>query len=1220
MRRLQRRQASLAAGGGGTDPVALYAALSRPSPSPSPPPRNNVNYNSNRTVTLSPTPAPRNANTNRAPWTLTLEQDELMKRAGGSLQTVAGWVLNEVAYAGQAVIKPATLAQLQAYAAANAIDNPERAKQQLRRTRRQVRDGLQRRRASTQQPMRAVTPNAATNRINTYESYTLKYVDDASKKNRAVKCGMVLARVRQSGYPARQDVLNKLRTCTATDAQIERALKEARMHRFERRAAGPVEANAAVAARVTGNIFARVRAADEWTRERVPDATGPDFQQWLLRAFQTRHHLLRNVRTRTGSVHGNLSTPRNAKDDPCAADPTPRTAAIMANQAVVSLMARLRAAGRIDTSGLLVMHSTGGGKTLIGLAVLLAFWDKKTSRGEPYPVVFVSTNDNQTNNDASKLAELALRFFPDWTTQAGERPWATKGQEWREPAVVERAAARIRARLRQGNHALMAGGNRARGATQQGRELYTYAKLGNDLRDGYVPAAPREAVFVVDEIQYLIAPPPTEQAYAREYARVQDMLAARRDPKSTWCVGMTATPGETKDELVRIMNAVMGPLPQQRRMAAGDDLAALAAKARGYVSYAYLLGDNSRFAPFTLRLQCSYLKDSYYHDLYLRRLLATHGANPDFAAIGKRFVEAYAPVRVDGEGRSNLRVKKPPSDADRNTDRYRALWTYAADNPARTAVYLQHLKNLTLYMLLSRDELLYLRRRYDPTYENYDNADNSNNDEAPGPSSRRRRTVKWPIRELIVMTTSEAAAQRRDRNDENADAVDDENGNVQRNETDANYQARTTDAANRRTQPRRQAAPERATKVWRFLLSPKIPQLLNFVYRDLEFGRTAGTGMAKGIHFVYTSNPTAALLVAHSLRKVLNMAQLKDAAAAARPGARAPYFAMINTVASNRQDLRQYRTTQTQVKELMKLIDSDANATGDIVKVVIATTKSFKGVDLKHLRYLHLLDPFVNFRDFVQFVGRGPRNCSHRKLPVHKRKVDVILYRLAYSPDHDCATAKAALADCFLLNESFRRYTQPGGFKSLEDEVLWKSSVDYLLFKDNLHANRDALYKMVTDLRCETAAAGTTSNFGNLLKSTAEARQRVARTRLQANKEASNLRAMMREYARAAKTNAAAARNRYPDAMGMIRLKDQAQSVAKARKDLRDKPNDEQLQRRVAAAQNVLNGLRAKFPRQARLLNHLQALQTEQQWGRNAERDLNVWTESLRVASENDGT
>ena len=68
------------------------------------------------------------------------------------------------------------------------------------------------------------------------------------------------------------------------------------------------------------------------------------------------------------------------------------------------------------------------------------------------------------------------------------------------------------------------------------------------------------------------------------------------------------------------------------------------------------------------------------------------------------------------------------------------------------------------------------------------------------------------------------------------------------------------------------------------------------------------------------------------------------------------------------------------------------------VKVVVATRESFKGVDIRGVRHVHALDPFENYKDYLQLVGRGPRLCAHADIPdMSKRVVDVVVYLT--SPD-----------------------------------------------------------------------------------------------------------------------------------------------------------------------------------------------------------------------------
>ena len=127
------------------------------------------------------------------------------------------------------------------------------------------------------------------------------------------------------------------------------------------------------------------------------------------------------------------------------------------------------------------------------------------------------------------------------------------------------------------------------------------------------------------------------------------------------------------------------------------------------------------------------------------------------------------------------------------------------------------------------------------------------------------------------------------------------------------------------------------------------------------------------------------------------------------------------------------------------------------VRVFLASGENFKGVDIKHLRYLHLVDPLPRYSDYLQFVGRGARNCGHAaERDPSKRLVDVFLYRLV-GPDGRCdarATGARArriedlrlggadqvhLSDCWLWNDSKAAYAATW---ATADAMLFEASVD----------------------------------------------------------------------------------------------------------------------------------------------------------------------------------
>ena len=900
------------------------------------------------------------------------------------------------------------------------------------------------------------------------------------------------------------------------------------------------------------NEAARVAREHSLDQERIvsnipPPTSGRPFQQWMLRLFQYKllPDLLKGMKQHASmSVYDSLMNPNSNTSDPCAQESTPDTMFLAAHQATVYTMAQLRAKSLIDTAGLLVVTSTGGGKTAMGLAIALAFWNKKTSYGQPWPILLVSTNDNQDANNTRKLADLAMKLFPDFvdTTSAEgpTRPFAkpqNAGPEyWKQKEVIDRVDNIIIARIKAGIHGLMRHSRpdavRQWTDTHRSRVLYTYAKLGNDLgvELQVLSHTLSEVTIIMDEVQYLISPPETEaKSFEKQYALVERVMQQTRDPRSSWVVGMTATPGETKEEVVRILNAVVG---RKRSVPIDASLPRIAEAALGHVSYAYLLGDHKRFAPVSLHMVCSYLEGSYYMEPYFRKMYRKYGrprqarpvmpnkitkptdkqkqaynaavkryeiardaynerfpvdtrlspqAQRYLASLSNRFT--WNPQRDNGANGANGANGTNGTNAPKfefathvskqTLDRQKATWKYSSENPG---AFMKPLKEASLYIQLDASDMEHLHHKLFATNNANDNNNSNLNprrEKARYPLVLNKNTRAPIIQELVVMRTRSAAKTHANAN---ADANTNTNANANNQnvandprERDAAYVARAarhSHLENVRRAPTRRRNPGVEEKVVRFLLSPKIPQFLAIVYRDI----LSVHNKHKGIHYVYTSNPKTALLIAHCLKTIMRMPHI--ATAADIPGARNG-FVMLDAGTKDTYTLLAPYARKVGGKEmhqrLLDLVSGPGNEFGQKVKVVIATKKSFKGVDLKHIRFLHLLDPMVNFRDFVQFVGRGPRYCSHllHNAKGGHRYVKVYLYRLLLNRQDQCKGPAEALSDCFLWDLSVQRFLETGGYKDIEEKVLWGSSVDYCVFKDNLHTSRDSLIEMIKALRCE---------------------------------------------------------------------------------------------------------------------------------------------------------
>ena len=75
------------------------------------------------------------------------------------------------------------------------------------------------------------------------------------------------------------------------------------------------------------------------------------------------------------------------------------------------------------------------------------------------------------------------------------------------------------------------------------------------------------------------------------------------------------------------------------------------------------------------------------------------------------------------------------------------------------------------------------------------------------------------------------------------------------------------------------------------------------------------------------------------------------------------------------------------------------NYYGEVIKMLMTTRTGAEGLDLKEVRYIHIMEPFWNPVLIDQIIGRGVRNESHLKLVPADRTVEVFIYMATITPN-----------------------------------------------------------------------------------------------------------------------------------------------------------------------------------------------------------------------------
>ena len=77
---------------------------------------------------------------------------------------------------------------------------------------------------------------------------------------------------------------------------------------------------------------------------------------------------------------------------------------------------------------------------------------------------------------------------------------------------------------------------------------------------------------------------------------------------------------------------------------------------------------------------------------------------------------------------------------------------------------------------------------------------------------------------------------------------------------------------------------------------------------------------------------------------------------------------------------------------------SGNNFYGEVINTLMISASGAEGIDLRNVRYVHIMEPYWHPVRIEQVVGRARRICSHQDLPPELRTVQVFMYLMVYSP------------------------------------------------------------------------------------------------------------------------------------------------------------------------------------------------------------------------------
>jgi superfamily II DNA or RNA helicase len=236
--------------------------------------------------------------------------------------------------------------------------------------------------------------------------------------------------------------------------------------------------------------------------------------------------------------------------------------AIAAHQIVAAKIADELVSG--DNRGVLLWHSTGSGKTCTAAAMMESVWSTKLR------IIYVTNVEASVANDVAKIAECAYNMKLEY--------WKGRTLEQVNRSFVKRRV-----------------------------ELWTFAKLAHHLQlyrarqahDGDQQSAwkgyLKNTFVVIDEAHSLLE---ASSGQTKEYDALYDFLNDTSSPLQTGMkiVLMTATPGDTVEDVVKLMNILRKSGAPKLKWNSDSNVQIDFCKAvRGMVSYFDYSSDKSRF-------------------------------------------------------------------------------------------------------------------------------------------------------------------------------------------------------------------------------------------------------------------------------------------------------------------------------------------------------------------------------------------------------------------------------------------------------------------------------------------------------------------------------------------------------------------------------------------------------------------------------------------------
>lgn len=141
------------------------------------------------------------------------------------------------------------------------------------------------------------------------------------------------------------------------------------------------------------------------------------------------------------------------------------------------------------------------------------------------------------------------------------------------------------------------------------------------------------------------------------------------------------------------------------------------------------------------------------------------------------------------------------------------------------------------------------------------------------------------------------------------------------------------------------------------------------------------------------------------------------------------------------------KQTEEEKTNILKVFNSKDNINGELIKILMITKSGTEGLDLKNVRYIHIMEPYWNYSLLQQVIARGVRYKSHIMLEEKYRNVQVFIYLSDYNKG-DLEEIKTKLSEKIKTSKV-----------SKKDLIIEKTTDIHML--TNAVKNQELIYKFL---------------------------------------------------------------------------------------------------------------------------------------------------------------